>query len=147
MAELADAIDSKSIVLRTSPFESGQGHQFYDLNYAALRKKNSIKLDSSLVLGHLSKWAHIDIDAEEYVFGAADDENTIIIPLNEFPAGVEPVVGSLVEFELPHDQVSAGRVIRIEDQEVLMDFNHPLIGKNVRYEIKIVAIHASSEDE
>ena len=26
MAELADAIDSKSIVLRTSPFESGQGH-------------------------------------------------------------------------------------------------------------------------
>ena len=30
--------------------------------------------------------------------------------------------------------------------EVLMDFNHPLIGKNVRYEIKIVAVEASSKD-
>jgi FKBP-type peptidyl-prolyl cis-trans isomerase 2 len=36
-------------------------------------------------------------------------------------------------------------VIRIEGPEVLMDFNHPLIGKNVRYEIKIVAVQAGSK--
>ena len=87
---------------------------------------------------------HIDIDAEDKVFWVADDDNTIIFPLNKFPAGVEPVVGALVEFDLPHGEVSAGRVIRVEDQGILMDFNHPLIGKNVRYEIKIVAVQAGS---
>ena len=42
MAELADAIDSKSIVLRTSPFESGQGHHAVKkkLLYLARNKEN-----------------------------------------------------------------------------------------------------------
>ena len=41
--------------------------------------------------------------------------------------------------------MSAGRVIRVEGPEVLMDFNHPLIGKNERYEIKIVTVQAGSK--
>ena len=100
------------------------------------------KLEATFVGRCLGDAYHVDIGAEEQVFGIADDDNTIIMPLSEFPAGVEPVVGALVEFGLPDGQVSAGHVIRVEDQEVLIDFNHPLIGKNVRYEIKIVAVQA-----
>ena len=103
------------------------------------------KVEETFAGRHLGEAYHIDIDAEEYVFGAADDENTIIIPLNEFPAGGEPVVGALVEFDLPHGEVSAGRVIRVEGQEILMDFNHPLIGKNVRFEIEILAVQTDSK--
>ena len=103
-----------------------------------------VRLEATFAGRHLGEAYHIDIDAEEQAFGVADDDNTIIFPLSEFPVGVEPVVGALFEFDLPHDDVSAGRVIRVEGQEVLMDFNHPLIGKNVRYEIKIVAVEASS---
>ena len=88
---------------------------------------------------------HIDIDAGEQVFGVADDDNSVIFPLSDFPADIEPVVGVLVEFDLPHGGVSAGRVVRVEDQEVLVDFNHPLIGKNVSYEIKIVAVQPGSK--
>ena len=104
------------------------------------------KLEETFAGRHLGEAYHIDIDAEEQVFGVADDDNTIIFPLSEFPSGVEPVVGALFEFDLPHGDVSAGRVVRVEGQKVLMDFNHPLIGKNVRYEIKIVAVEASSKD-
>ena len=104
-----------------------------------------VRLEATFAGRHLGEAYHIDIDAEEQVFGVADDDNTIIFPLSEFPAGVEPVVGALFEFDLPHGDVSAGRVIRVEGPEVLMDFNHPLIGKNVRYEIKIVAVEASSK--
>ena len=99
-----------------------------------------VKLEETFAGRHLGETYHIDIAAEEHVFGIADDDNTIILPLSEFPSGVEPVVGALIEFDLPHGAVSAGRVIRVEGQNVLMDFNHPLIGKNVRYEIKIVAV-------
>ncbi|CUS54357.1 FKBP-type peptidyl-prolyl cis-trans isomerase SlpA [hydrothermal vent metagenome] len=105
-----------------------------------------VRLEATFAGRHLGEAYHINIDAEDQVFGVADDDNTIIFPLSEFPAGVEPVVGALFEFDLPHGGVSAGRVIRIEGPEVLMDFNHPLIGKNVRYEIKIVAVEASSKD-
>ena len=103
------------------------------------------RLEATFAGRHLGEAYHINIDAEDQVFGVADDDNTIIFPLSEFPAGVEPVVGALFEFDLPHGGVSAGRVIRIEGPEVLMDFNHPLIGKNVRYEIKIVAVQAVSK--
>ena len=102
------------------------------------------KLEETFAGRHLGEAYHIDIDAEEQVFGVADDDNTIIFPLSEFLVGVEPVVGALFEFDLPHGGVSAGRVIRVEGQKVLMDFNHPLIGKNVRYEIKIVSVQAGS---
>ena len=104
-----------------------------------------VRLEAPFAGRHLGEAYHIDIDAEEQVFGVADDDNTIIFPLSEFPAGVEPVVGALFEFDLPHGGVSAGRVIRVEGPEVLMDFNHPLIGKNVRYEIRIVAVETSSK--
>ena len=103
------------------------------------------KLEETFSGRHLGEAYHIDIDAEEQVFGVADDDNTVIFALSEFPAGVQPVVGALFEFDLTYDDVSAGRVIRVEGQEVLMDFNHPLIGKNVRYEIKIVAVEAGSK--
>ena len=104
-----------------------------------------LKLEETFTGRHLGEDYHIDIAAEDQVFGLVDNDNTIIFPLSEFPAGVDPVVGALVEFDLPHGEVSAGRVVRVEDQAVLMDFNHPLIGKNVRYEIKIVAVQAGSE--
>ena len=104
-----------------------------------------VRLEATFAGRHLGEAYHIDIDAEEQVFGVADDDNTIIFPLSEFPVGVEPVVGALFEFDLPHGGVSAGRVIRVEGPEVLMDFNHPLIGKNVRYEIKIVAVEVGSK--
>ena len=104
-----------------------------------------VRLEATFAGRHLGEAYHIDIDAEEQVFGVADDDNTIIFPLSEFPAGVEPVVGALFEFDLPHGGVSAARVVRVEGPEVLMDFNHPLIGKNVRYEIKIVAVEAGSK--
>ena len=106
-----------------------------------------LRLEETFAGRHLGETYHIDIDAEEQVFGRADNDNTIIFPLSEFPIGVEPVVGALVEFDLPHGRVSAGRVIRIEDQGVLMDFNHPLIGKHVRYEIKIVAVQEGSRGD
>ena len=104
-----------------------------------------VRLEATFAGRHLGEAYHIDIDAEEQVFGVADDDNTIIFPLSEFPAGVEPVVGALFEFDLTYDDVSAGRVIRVEGPEVLMDFNHRLIGKNVRYEIKIVEVEAGSK--
>jgi len=103
-----------------------------------------VTVEESFAGRHSGDSYHIDIDAEAKVFGVADDDNTIVIPTSKFPAGVEPVVGALVEFDLSHGEVSAGRVIRVEKEGVLIDFNHPLIGKNVRYEIDIVAVHALS---
>ena len=74
------------------------------------------KLEETFSGRHLGEAYHINIDAEEHVFGVADDDNTIIFPLSEFQSGVEPVVGALFEFDLPHGDVSAGRVVRVEGQ-------------------------------
>jgi len=73
-----------------------------------------VRLEATFAGRHLGEAYHIDIDAEDQVFEVADDDNTVISPLREFPAGVEPVTGAVFEFDLPHGDVSAGRVIQVE---------------------------------
>ena len=72
------------------------------------------KLEDTFAGRHLGEAYPIDIDAGEQIFRVAVDDNTVIFPFREFPAGVEPVTGALFEFDLPHGDVSVGRVIRVE---------------------------------
>ena len=44
------------------------------------------KLEETFAGRHLGETYHIDIDAKEQVFGVADNDNTIILPLSEFPS-------------------------------------------------------------
>ena len=54
--------------------------------------------------------------------------------------GQEYVVGDLVEFAAPSGGKFAGVLRAIDADSALFDFNHPLAGQNVKFEVRIIGI-------
>ena len=100
-------------------------------------------LERSLVGRGMGDRFHVDISGVDDAFGVADPSNIQMIPLSEFSGKLTAVPGSLVEFQLPDSEPVAGRVVEIKGSTALIDFNHPLIGKDVRYEIRITGWQAA----
>ena len=95
-------------------------------------------VNRKLVGSGLGDHLRIDVSAAESVFGTYDYEKIQPISRSEFIDLESIEVGMLVEFSMPNDEVVAGQVIGLDDDEVSVDFNHPLIGRDCLYEIDIV---------
>lgn len=54
--------------------------------------------------------------------------------------GEEYVIGDLVEFSAPSGGRFAGILRAIDDETALFDFNHPLAGQQLKFEVKIIGI-------
>lgn len=62
------------------------------------------------------------------------------MPVEAFPDSLAVQAGQVVEFAGPHGARLAGLVKEFEDGEALVDFNHPLAGRPVRFEVEILAV-------
>lgn len=49
-------------------------------------------------------------------------------------------VGDLVDFAAPGGGRFAGVLLNIDDQDATFDFNHPLAGQSVKFEVQIIGI-------
>ncbi|MCS6785616.1 MAG: FKBP-type peptidyl-prolyl cis-trans isomerase [Thiobacillaceae bacterium] len=76
-------------------------------------------------------------------FGDRDEGLVQRLPRDEFPADMALAVGHRVEFTLPNGQRVYGTVRQLDEAEVEIDFNHPLAGLPVEFEVEIIAIGAS----
>ena len=57
----------------------------------------------------------------------------------EAELGTEFEVGDLVEFNAVKGRM-AGTIVSFDDEAALMDFNHPLAGQAVAFEVKLIAV-------
>jgi len=77
-------------------------------------------------------------------FGSHDPAMIHTLPRGDFPANIaanmELAVDSGVEFTLPNGQTLTGSVLEIDADKVRVDFNHPLAGLPVTFEVKILAV-------
>ena len=63
-----------------------------------------------------------------------------MVPLVDFPRDIEVKPSALVEFSVGPDDLAARQVLEVNDGQVKVDFNHPMIGKNLRFEIQMLAV-------
>jgi len=47
----------------------------------------------------------------------------------------------------PEGDVMDARIDRIDEDSVLLDFNHPLAGKILHFDIKVTALRPATEEE
>jgi len=77
-------------------------------------------------------------------FGPRDPALIHTLPRGDFVANLaadmELVVNGGVDFTLPNGQTLTGTVLEIDADNVRVDFNHPLAGLPVFFEVKILAI-------
>lgn len=59
---------------------------------------------------------------------------------SELPTEIKPEVGMELHVHGPNNQVIHVRIKEVKENVVVMDFNHPLVGKTLNYEVEIMDI-------
>jgi len=78
----------------------------------------------------------------DQAFGPRDESKIHPMPRSNFDADMELEPGLVIGFTTPDGQELAGIVLEIQEQEVLIDFNHPLAGNEVVFKVEILAVEA-----
>ncbi|RUM34976.1 MAG: peptidylprolyl isomerase [Desulfobulbus sp.] len=72
-------------------------------------------------------------------FGDVDPEAFIEIPKTDLPPEALQVDAQL-QGEGPQGQAIEGRVVELKETSALVDFNHPLAGKNLHFTVTVVDV-------
>ena len=62
------------------------------------------------------------------------------VPLTSFPEDFEAVKGKIVQGKGDNDQIFTATVTEVDSDSVTLDFNHPLSGKNLNFDIEILSV-------
>jgi len=73
-------------------------------------------------------------------FGFPDKENIHTMPRDEFPAEMQLEAGMIVGFTTPSGEEVPGAIQEVNGDEVVVDFNHPLAGHEVIFDVEILEV-------
>ncbi|NIO11402.1 MAG: peptidylprolyl isomerase [Deltaproteobacteria bacterium] len=76
----------------------------------------------------------------EEAYGNPDPEVIQVVSKADLPPDLEPEVGMVLFAQSPDGERFPARIAEIREDEVVMDFNHPLAGKTLEFEVEIVSI-------
>lgn len=83
---------------------------------------------------------HVFLLESDQAFGAHNPQLIQRIGLNDLPGGVNPELHGMIEFVSPRGDKFTGMVRELDSEAILVDFNHPLAGKPIRFEVEIIGI-------
>lgn len=73
-------------------------------------------------------------------YGVRDPHNVHRLPRSEFPDEITQEPGTVVAFELPDGQAIPGMITEVSGTMVEVDFNHPLAGAALSFEVQILDV-------
>ncbi len=79
----------------------------------------------------------------EQGYGYANEENVHNMPLSDFPTDLAPEAGQVIAFDGPDEEEIIGTIVEIKNDEVYVDFGHPLAGRNFIFKANIVEVRDS----
>lgn len=86
--------------------------------------------------------------AAEEGYGDYDEERLQRVPASNFPDDLELEEGMSVRMrDVNTDQLFDAYIDEIDDEWVTLDFNHPLAGETLHFDIKIVEVREASSEE
>lgn len=76
----------------------------------------------------------------EQAFGLSNPDNIYHLDRAKFGADMEPKVGTIMVFDQPNGSELPGIIRAVEGMSVTVDFNHPLAGHTVTFEVEILGV-------
>ncbi len=141
-------------------FENGE---VFDTSYEDIAKENDIYveereygplgvnvgvgeiipgLDEALIGMEIGEKKTVTVPPEK-AYGMPNPELVIDVPVSEFTnAGLEPIEGMYVMTDS-----GIAKIAKVGEESVTLDFNHPLAGKTLIFEVEIVDIQKAKEEE
>ena len=83
----------------------------------------------------------------EQAYGAHSDDAIQQFPRDAFPPEPEPEIGWMVELESEDGQRIPATVAEVAADHVMLDFNHPLAGEDLTFEIELVSVGPEPEGD
>jgi FKBP-type peptidyl-prolyl cis-trans isomerase SlyD len=85
--------------------------------------------------------------APDDAYGDYDEDDIDEFPRGEIPGAESLEVGMMVEIEDEDGYVDVGMIKEITPETVVVDFNAPLAGKTLHFDVEVVGIRAADEEE
>jgi peptidylprolyl isomerase len=79
-------------------------------------------------------------------YGEFNPKAIQIVPLTSFPEDFEGIVGKVVQGKAENGNVFTAVITEVVDDNFTLDFNHPLAGKNLNFDIEIVSVSDADVD-
>ena len=83
----------------------------------------------------------------EDAYGMRDEEQVHVFPRSELPESVEPKVGDTMTFSTPEGRQIPARLIKMDDENLTFDLNHPLAGESLTFAIEVVGLSDTPTQE
>lgn len=80
-------------------------------------------------------------------YGEVDPENIIDVPRDEFPSEIPLEPGTELEVKNADGEVLSATINEVNGDTVKLDFNHPLAGKSLSFDVTIVDLRTATEEE
>jgi FKBP-type peptidyl-prolyl cis-trans isomerase SlpA len=102
------------------------------------------KVESALIGLKVGDKKKITLTPEEG-FGVANPDNLHWLPKAQFPQDLSLEPGLIMGFNQPNGIELPGIIREIKDNEVLVDFNHPLCDQTLIFDLEIMAVDTSQD--
>ena len=80
-------------------------------------------------------------------YGQPDPEAVMSVPLSEMPEEIPVEVGVELELRDEDDELLGATITEVGEDFVLLDFNHPLAGKTLEFEVTIRELREATSEE
>ena len=94
----------------------------------------------------LGETRNIRVQARD-AYGEYDPEQIVPIPISEFPGDFDLEPGLELEMKDKDGDIVYARIVSVGKSRVKMDFNHPLAGKDLDFEITILDLRPATPKE
>ena len=81
----------------------------------------------------------IHIKSED-AYGPRNDKLTQEVPKSSVPKDIKLEEGISLALKAPTGQVVPAKVVKIGDENITLDLNHPLAGKDLNFKLKVVSV-------
>ena len=81
----------------------------------------------------------VTIPADE-AYGEYRDDLVRVVNREDLQPGLDPYVGQQLQGVRPDGEIGIGTVTNVTDTTITVDFNHPLAGEDLTFEIELMSI-------
>ena len=76
----------------------------------------------------------------DQAYGETNPNAIQVAPKEQFPDDFEFIKGGVVQGQYPNGQMFTATITEVAESNVTVDFNHPMAGKTLNFEIELVGI-------
>lgn len=73
-------------------------------------------------------------------YGKVNPDAIKELPKSSLPEGLTPQQDMMLQITTPEGQTIPARISEIKEESIVIDMNHPLAGKDLQFDVKVVSI-------